>query len=171
MATIGVQQIPRLLLLAAVVAYAALYAVNPQYLGALNAVTEAVHQGGHGVFDEFTDVAGALGGTIAQIGLPLIITAALFLAGIRYGAALGLAWLAQNLFSVAGYMSDAVEKKLELPAAEAGRHDWNYLLDRFGVLENAEFLSGAIHMLGFVALVIAAIAGVRRAIWEEPKHY
>lgn len=171
MATIGVQQIPRLALLAVVVAYAVLYALNPQYVGSLNAITEAVHQGGHGIFDEFSEVAGALGGTIAQIGLPLVITAVLFLAGIRYGAALGIAWLAQNLFSVAGYMSDAAEQELKLPAAEAGRHDWNYLFDHFGLLENAELVSGTIHMLGFVALVIAAIAGVRRAIWEEPKHY
>ncbi|MEN8145696.1 MAG: hypothetical protein ABFS14_12185 [Gemmatimonadota bacterium] len=171
MATIGIQQIPRLILLAAMVAYAALYAVNPQYLGALNGITEAVHQGGHGIFDEFSEVAGAFGGTIAQLGLPLVITFVLLLAGIRFGAALGTAWLAQNLFSVAGYMSDAADQELTLTAAEAGRHDWNYLLHHFDLLENAELLSGAVHMMGFVALVIAIIAGVRRAIWEEPRHY
>ncbi len=171
MATIGLQQIPRLALLAVVAAYAMLYALNPQYLGALNMITEAIHQGGHGIFDEFSEVAGALGGTIAQIGLPLVLTSGLFLAGIRYGAALGIAWLAQNLFSVAGYMSDAKEQTLELPAAEAGRHDWNYLFEHFGLLENAELLSAVIHMLGFVALVIAVLAGVRRAIWREPRYY
>ena len=171
MATIGAQQAPRLALLGAVVAYAALYAFNPQYVGPLNAVTEAIHQGGHGIFDSFSQVLGALGGTVAQIALPLVITAVLFLAGIRYGAALALAWLAQNMFSVAGYISDAPEQVMQLPEPEIGRHDWNYLLDHFGLMENAELLSGAIHMLGFIALVIATLAGVRRAIWEAPKHY
>ena len=67
-----------------------------------------------------------------------------FIAGDRHAATVTLWWIAQNLWNISVYISDA--RAQELPLVGGGEHDWTYLLDALNLLEKDLSIGRAVHL-------------------------
>ena len=117
------------------------------------------HEAGHVIFRLFGEWVGVLGGTLAQLLLPVVIVVA-FLWKNRdpFGAALGLWLLGVSLLDVAPYMYDALQPQLTLlngSVGEEGGHDWIVLFESMGLRRRAQFIGAATHELGALVVLLA----------------
>jgi hypothetical protein len=84
--------------------------------------------------------------------------------GRRFEAAICAVWFGENLLYTARYLGDA--RAMALPMVGGEIHDWNWLLTRWGLLDQCETLARAVHLAGIV-VVIGAIAYAGRIPWRE----
>jgi hypothetical protein len=119
------------------------------------------HEAGHVIFMPLGQWMMILGGTLGQLLMPAIMSAALQIKNRDpFGAAVGLWLLGVSVLDVAPYVYDALQPQLMLlsgSTGEAGGHDWIYLLSSLGLLPHAQLLGSLIHKLG--ALVVLASLG------------
>lgn len=139
---------------AALVAFAGLLAWSHLGRGALAAIVSGAdlvfHEAGHAVFGLPGSRALAfLGGTLAQLAIPVAAAAAFALRRRTAPFAVALVWLAFNLVEVGAYAGDAVDRALPLLAADEGQHDWWNLLGMLGVREHARGIGAAIAGAGW----------------------
>jgi hypothetical protein len=85
----------------------------------------------------------------------------------HHAATVALWWIAQNLWNISVYVSDA--RAQELPLVGGGEHDWLYLLDALNLLEKDVALGRAVHLLGVVLFGLAIVLGVRTAADTVPE--
>jgi hypothetical protein len=128
--------------------------------GLFGAIIFGSHELGHLVFAPFGEPLGVAGGSLMQLLVP--VGAAWYFAhrGDRYAAAVCGCWLALSLGNLAVYIGDARAESLDLVSfsPDGGIHDWNYLLERFGVLRDDRRVAAFARMLGW--LTLAAGTGV-----------
>jgi hypothetical protein len=75
------------------------------------------------------------GGSLAQVGAPVVAATVLYRQRDFFGVAVCGAWLAFSLCGVATYIGDARAESLQLVGlTDDPQHDWNYLLERAGLL-------------------------------------
>jgi hypothetical protein len=125
----------------------------------LDGLDLAIHEAGHVVFAVGGEFLGLLGGTLAQLLLPLAFVVALWRQGDRHGATVPLWWLGQNCWNIATYVKDA--RAQELPLVGGGEHDWALLLGQFGVLHRDLAISRVVTMVGFTLYALAIFLGFR----------
>ena len=125
----------------------------------LDSLDLAIHEAGHLVFAVGGEFLGLLGGTLAQVLLPLAFVVALWRQGDRHGATVPLWWLGQNCWNIATYVKDA--RAQELPLVGGGEHDWALLLEQFGVLHRDLAISRAVALVGVILYGLAIILGWR----------
>jgi len=130
-------------------------AVDPQRFWLLNGADLAFHEFGHLAFGFLGEFVQFLGGTLMQLIVPAGIAVHFYLRQERYGFAVALFWIAQNLFNIAVYVADAQAQAL--PLVGGGIHDWNYLLGRMGLLELDGGIAGFLRLLGW-ALTLFSVA-------------
>lgn len=122
------------------------------------------HEAGHLILRVFGEWIGVLGGTLAQLALPLLPGAALLVRQRDpFGAAICL-WLAGvSLLDVAPYMYDARDPQLLLlggTTGEDGPHDWIYLFGSLGWLPQAQAIGTATHRVGALVVLLALAWGI-----------
>jgi hypothetical protein len=113
------------------------------------------------VFGPFGEFVGFLGGTLMQVIVPSAFGWYFLHRDDRHAATVTLWWLAQNLWNVSVYISDA--RAQELPLVGGGEHDWTYLLDTLDLLDKDLSIGRAVHLLGVVLFVLSVIWGVTTA--------
>jgi hypothetical protein len=121
----------------------------------LDYVNLAFHEAGHLAFAPFGSTLHVLGGTLAQLLLPVGLGLWFALRERRFlPAALCVWWLGESLVNTARYMRDA--RDLALPLVGGGDHDWNELFYRFDMLTEAAVarVSGATHAAGVMVMVV-----------------
>jgi len=129
------------------------------------------HEAGHIFLLPFGEFLHYLGGSLMQVAIPAACAAYFWLHQQRTSSAVTLFWAGESLTNVAIYVADA--RRMELPLI-GGDHDWNYLLDRLNLLNQADFLGrlvftlGAITILSSLGLIIADLArhGKRVSVGE-----
>ncbi len=144
----------------------------------LHLVNLPFHEAGHVLLIPFGRFLTVLGGSLFQVLVP-VVCGAVFLLKNRepYAAAVTAWWAGQSLMDLAPYIADA--RALQLPllgghtGAEVEGHDWEYLLQTLGLLEQdvvlgrLTFALGALVMLGAIAWAAAVLwrqhAALRRA--------
>ncbi len=94
-----------------------------------------IHEPGHLLFSLFGQFIQFLGGTLMQILLPLAIAVIFFFNRQKYWAQIFLFWLGHNLINISVYVDDANKMKLHIIG---GAHDWNWILNKIGLIEYAE---------------------------------
>ena len=122
---------------------------------ALDLVNLAFHEAGHVFLQPFGHTLHFLGGTLFQLGVPiLLVWYFLYRRGAAFAAAACLWWLGESLVNVAVYMADA--RSLELDLVGGGEHDWNELFYRFGLLgeDSVAAISSATHAIGVVVMLL-----------------
>ena len=81
-----------------------------------------------------------------------------------YSAAIVSLWVGQSILNVWVYASDAVVMQLVLTSgftgSEGSFHDWNYLLERTGLLGSTKTVAGVIRFVGTWTIIIAAAAAI-----------
>ncbi|HET8541529.1 MAG TPA: hypothetical protein VFL83_16755 [Anaeromyxobacter sp.] len=139
---------------AGVAAFAALLAWSHLSHGVLAAVVSGAdlvfHEAGHPVFGILgSRLLMYLGGTIAQLAIPLAAAAAFALRRRTAAFAVALVWVGFNLESVGAYAADAMDRALPLLAPDADSHDWWNILGILGLRERCRGIGGAIAGAGW----------------------
>jgi hypothetical protein len=128
------------------VAYGVACLRAPERFRFLDALNLGIHETGHLVFTPFGEALHFLGGTLLQVAFPLLFVAHFVRRGDRFAAYVVCWWVAQNLWNVSVYVSDA--RAQLLPLVGGGEHDWTYLLGRAGWLHHDVLLGRLVHLGG-----------------------
>jgi len=130
------------------------------------------HEAGHIIFRIFGEFMGVLGGSLAQLLMPLIVLM-VFLLKTRdtFGAAVGLWWLGQNFIDLAPYINDARAGNLLLLGGVTGQdapdyHDWQNLLSRLNLLPYDHVLAGFVHYFG-ATLIFVSLAWGALVLYQQ----
>ena len=155
-----VRQVARLALIAALVFVTDRLATHAWSGWALDLVNLAFHEAGHVFLRPFGHTLHYLGGTLFQLGVPiLLVWYFLFRRSAAFAAATCLWWLGESLVNVAVYMADA--RNLELNLVGGGEHDWNELFHRFNLLgeDAVAAISSTTHAVGVFVMLLGLAWG------------
>ena len=110
------------------------------------------HEAGHIILLPFGEFVHYLGGALMQVAIPVACAGYFWHHRQRASSAITLFWTGESLTNVAIYVADA--RRMELPLI-GGDHDWNYLLDRLNLLNQADSLGRFAFVLGLVTILAA----------------
>lgn len=139
----------------------------------LHTISLPFHEAGHIFFSPFGDLAGALGGSLGQVLVPVICVIAFLTTSFDpFGAAVCAWWAGENLLDVAVYMNDARSLNLVLlgghTGAEVDGHDWEHILGSLGALHLDHRLAWTTHWSGAVLMGGSLAAAVAVIFWKAP---
>jgi len=122
----------------------------------LDLVNLAFHEAGHLIFSFAGSTLHYLGGTLAQILVPVLLAGNFLLRERQpFAAAVCSWWAGENFINISVYMADA--RALALPLVGGGDHDWNELFHRFGLLgePSVRAVSAATHAIGVTIMIVS----------------
>ena len=127
----------------------------------LDGVNLLFHEAGHVFLAFFGQTLQFMGGTLGQLFFP--IACALHFAQTRrfFETALMGIWLAESLMNTARYLGDAQAQALPLVGGHI--HDWNWLLQKWGVLAHCETIASGLHLVACILAICCWIAAWRLA--------
>jgi hypothetical protein len=110
---------------------------------------------------EFITVAG---GSFVQCLVPVISIFMFYRQRDYFAFSFSFVWLGSNLASVARYIADARKLELNLVTPFGGGdgeviHDWNYLLNRMGLLQHEIEIGAIVRALALLSLLTGVIWG------------
>lgn len=138
----------------------------------MHSVNLVFHEAGHVIFSFLGRFMTILGGSLAQLLMPAIVTVHLLLRQRDvFGATIGLWWVAQSLMDLAPYINDARAGRLLLLGGGSGqdtpgRHDWHNLLGQLGMLDYDHALASLIYGAGVLAMTAAFVWGAA-VLWHQ----
>jgi hypothetical protein len=122
-----------------------------------------IHEAGHIFFIPGGEFMTILGGSLFQVALPLGIGAAfLWRQRDAFGAAACLWWAGASTVDLAPYIWDAIDPQLIMlggHTGEDGPHDWIYLLERLGLMQQAHALGVTVHHFGVLMMLASLVWG------------
>jgi hypothetical protein len=128
----------------------------------LHLVNLPFHEAGHLFFRLFGRWMMSLGGTLGQLGIPLICIAVFLLKSQNpFGASIGLWWLGESFMDIAPYINDARARKLLLlggvtgKEADYGYHDWEFILGEAGLQRYDHVLAQLADKFGVLLMLLA----------------
>jgi hypothetical protein len=145
----------------------------------LHLISIPFHEAGHILFAPFGDLMTSLGGSLAQILVPVVCCVAfLTTSPSPFGAAVTAWWAGENMLDVAIYINDARALKLILlgghTGAEVEGHDWEHILQLTGLLRQDHRIAWTVHIAGALIMIAAlawgfmiAIQGADEERWER----
>jgi hypothetical protein len=117
----------------------------------LDYVNLIIHEGGHFFFSWFGYTITILGGTLAELIVPLLCAAYFFWQREISGFAFCAFWFFENCPYIGTYMADA--RAQDLPLVGSGDHDWGILFGQWGLLMQDQKIGGATRALGWMGMV------------------
>jgi hypothetical protein len=134
--------------------WAALHPADWRFIDNFNLV---MHEAGHILFIPFGQFMTIAGGSLFQVIAPAVFVAYFYRQKRFYSCALSLFLVGENLMNVSVYAGDAVSMELPLLGGDDSIHDWNWMLDRLGLLDNTREIAGAIRASGALLILAACI--------------
>lgn len=125
---------------------------SPKSLPLLDGVNLLIHEAGHLIFILFGQMISILGGTLFQLLVPVSISLYFLLRKEYFSFAFTLFWIGDNLLNIGLYIKDARSMNLELLIA-GSIHDWNWLLSRWGLLNQDQVIGGFVQVLAVISLL------------------
>ena len=141
------------------------YLGDPAHTSIFDGVNLAFHEMGHAAFSWLGDrILTTAGGTIFQIGIPLLAGAYLLhKQRDPFGAAVCMFWLGTALFGAGIYAADARAQALPLVSpfgpVDSDSHDWTVMLLRVGMLSRDQEIGAALRSSGLVSMVLSIAVG------------
>jgi hypothetical protein len=129
-----------------------------------------IHEGGHLLFHYFGEFLGIAGGTLLQLGVPLMLATYFIFQRQIQGAAFCLFFFFEQFLPVATYMADARAQQLPLLTvgdADYVIHDWNYLFGKLGVLQHDTQIAMAMRVMGWIGMLATTAWMVYRSLRPE----
>lgn len=151
----------RQLLVVALTGYGIRCLQTPDTFRLLDNVDLAIHETGHLVFAPFGEFLTVLGGTLFQLIVPLAFVITFWRRGERYAAYITGWWVAQSCWNIARYAADA--RAQELPLVGGGEHDWTWLLDSLGWLEQDQTVASTIRVIGALLFGLSMLGAAMNA--------
>jgi len=112
-----------------------------------------IHECGHPLFSGFGYTAMILGGTLAELIVPLLCTGYFFWKREIAGTAFCAFWFFENCPYIGTYMADA--RAQDLPLVGSGDHDWGILFGQWGLLAQDHKIGGATKTIGWIGMLAA----------------
>jgi hypothetical protein len=167
------QAVPRAVLIAASAFYLLFLFEAARGRGPLlmiDLVFVPIHEGGHLLFRffgwAFLYVAG---GTLLQLGVPLMLAAYFALQRQVQGTAFCTFFFFEQFLPIATYMADARAQQLQLlTVGDSGFviHDWHYLFHALGLLNHDVQIAHAVRALGWLGMM-ATVAWMAWRSWPK----
>jgi len=115
-----------------------------------------IHEGGHLLFSYFGHTLMLLGGTLLQLGVPLML--AVYFASQRQatGVAFCCFFFFENFLNVATYMADSRRMALQYVTVgdpDFAEHDWLTLFSQWGVLQYDTKIAAVVRALGWLGMM------------------
>src|SRR6476659_9598573 len=155
---------PRLVLAILFTLYFVWIALDPMQGSFLDNVDLPIHEFGHLLFRPLGEFMMVAGGSLFQIIFPAVFVGYFIWQRSFYSSAIVLFWVGQSILNVWVYAADAVKMQLVLTSgftgSEGSFHDWNYLLERTGLLNSTDKVAGVIRLLGTLTILVSAAAAI-----------
>src|SRR5258707_14294771 len=119
-----------------------------------------IHECGHPLFSGFGYTIMILGGTLAELIVPLLCAVYFFWRREILGFAFCSFWFFENFPYIGTYMADA--RAQELPLVGSGGHDWAILFGHWGWLAHDPKIGGTVRGVCGVGMVTV----LWRAAWR-----
>jgi hypothetical protein len=119
-----------------------------------------IHEGGHLLFGYFGHTLMVAGGTLLQLGVPLMLAAYFTYHRQIPGTAFCSFFFFENFLNVATYMADA--RAQELPLLTVGdpefvEHDWFAMFSQWGVLQYDTRIAGVVRAIGWLGMIAVVV--------------
>ena len=147
--------------------YALCGAFVPQSAWLLDGTNLLFHEAGHPLFFLFGQTIGVVGGTLMQLLIPAGIALAFVYQRQLYSASIMLLWFGQNFFGISVYIRDA--RAQNLPLIGGGEHDWTYLLNKAGFLQQDQAVGGLVWFMGLIIVITAIMISIYSVLKETPR--
>jgi hypothetical protein len=137
---------------------------DPFYQSWFKPINLGIHELGHLVFGFMGQFLAVAGGSIIQVLVPIVFLYIFYRQRDYFAISVSFMWLSTNLFDISTYMADAREMELPLVSPFGGDdiiHDWNFLLEKTGLLNSDHFLAGIVKF----GAVVSMVAGLALAGW------
>lgn len=134
---------------------------DPMYGSIFEGLNLVLHEIGHVVFGPFGQVAMVAGGSLFQCLCPLLAALVFYRQRDFFAIAICSCWLSTNLFGVARYVADARALSLPLVSLGSGEpiHDWNFLLERAGLLSHDLQIARVFSLASILAMAAGLVGG------------
>ncbi len=156
--------IPKLIFAILASVYFLWIAYDPMQGSFLDTVDLPIHETGHLIFRPFGQTMMIAGGSLFQVIFPAVFVGYFIWQRSFCSAAIVSLWVGQSIINVWVYASDAVVMQLVLTSgftgSEGSFHDWNYLLDHFGLLGSVKTVAGIIRFIGTSTIIVASVSSV-----------
>jgi hypothetical protein len=139
-------------------------AAHPDSWRLIDGVNLVIHEAGHIVFSPFGEFLAVAGGSLFQVLVPLAFAGYFYFNRKPYSCALVLFWAGESLLNVSVYAADSVAMQLPLLGGDNSIHDWNFMLDRLGLLRQTSGIALAIRALGTLLIISAAAWAIHAAL-------
>lgn len=159
----------RLGVAAVAAAYFLWAAAHPESWRLIDGVNLVIHEAGHIVFSPFGEFLTVAGGSLFQVIVPLVFAGYFYFNRKPYSCALVLFWAGESLLNVSVYAADSIATQLPLLGGDNSIHDWNFMLDRLGLLGQTASIALAIRALGTLFIIAAALWAVHSALRPAAK--
>lgn len=134
----------------------------------LDSVNLLIHEAGHVLFSFFGETLYVAGGSITQVILPLLFVFYFFKRSEFFSSGLLLFWLGQNFINISTYAGDALVMKLPLLGGnENVIHDWNFILNKFNILNYTTQISYIFHLTGIIIFILATYICITQCFEQE----
>lgn len=141
-------------LFAAYFLWAALYPAQWRLIDNFNLV---MHEAGHLLFMPLGEFMTIAGGSLFQIIVPVVFVAYFLYHKNYFSSALVLFMVGESLLNVSVYAGDAFAMELPLLGGDDSIHDWNWMLDRLGLLASTSEIAGVIRLSGTLSILVAVV--------------
>tara|TARA_B100001939_G_C16792124_1_gene551859 strand:- start:263 stop:769 length:507 start_codon:yes stop_codon:yes gene_type:complete len=115
------------------------------------------HEAGHVFLIFFGETLYMLGGTIFEIGVPLLIALYFYFTNQKFSAIFCCWWLTTALLSVSIYVSDAQERLLPLITKDISTHDWFNILSKYNMLQHDDLIGNIFWILAIISTAMMVV--------------
>jgi hypothetical protein len=131
----------------------------------LDFVNLIIHEGGHFFFSWFGYTVMILGGTLAELIVPLLCAVYFWRQRETSGLSFCSFWFFENFLYIGTYMADARTQALSLVGS--GEHDWEILFGQWGLLAHDRMLGGATRAIGWCGMLFTVAGFLWGVFWRK----
>ena len=119
-----------------------------------------IHEGGHLLFSYFGHTLMVAGGTLLQLGVPVMLAVYFAFQRQATGVAFSSFFFFENFLNVATYMADS--RRMELQYVTVGdpdfaEHDWLTMFSQMGVLEYDTKIAAVVRAIGWLGMIAVVV--------------
>src|SRR4030095_5062554 len=123
-----------------------------------------IHEAGHVVFMPLGEYLMIAGGSLLQVIMPALFVFYFYRNEKVHSAALVMLWVGESILNVSVYAGDSIRMQLPLLGGQDSVHDWNYMLDRAGLLAATPRVEVVIRLVGTLVIMSGLYLAFRTVI-------